>query len=655
MNDNQWLGAQVADVTDELLRLQVSEWAAEKRYLPPELTNKPGFWDNNYNPQLTEIMDCMSADSPIRKVALMKAAQVGATTGPLENFLGYVIDHNPGGMMYVSADKELTKMGVEVKVDRMIKSCGLADKIRSADVDSRKTGNTSSKKEFPGGFLLAVGAQNPGKLRSMSVKNILLDEVDGMPESLGKEGDPIKLAENRSKAFEATRKILYLSTPLVSQTSRILALYKRGDQRKYYVPCKHKDCGHMQPLVWKGKKEDGSEYGIVFETTDKGVLIEESVGYVCENCGGIWRNYDKAWFLPRGEWRPTAETQERGLRSYHIPGMLSPPGQFSWVGMVYDYLDAWDAVANRVKDIEKLKTFYNTGLGLPWEERGEAPKYEVIVSHRRLNYSRGEIPNEMALQETGSKVVLLTCAVDVHKYRLDVEVLAWCHHGRSYSVDWRHLECPEGTDTDDLDSPRSPWTALRDLIEREVFVADDGRKYQVQLTLIDSSYKTDTVYTFAKEYETGVYAIMGRDAPVKTARMREFDDYDNKMGARSFNINVTLYKDRLASWLKRDWYEGEVQPVGYPNYPQDYGDDYFREYEAETKQEKFNKNTKQRMGFYWVKVSESAPNHAWDCRVYNMAALDILIYNTCLLQFGIEAIDYAAFWEWAIAEKPYSY
>ena len=653
MLDAEFIDARIAGITDELLRYQVSEWAQEKRYLPPELTSKPGAWDNNYTPYLTEIMDCLSDSSPARKIVVRKAAQIGATTGLLENFIGYVIDHNPAGMMYVSADKELTKMGVEVKVDRMLTSCGLSDRIKSADENSRKTGNTSSKKEFPGGFLLAVGAQNPGKLRSMSVKYMLMDELDGFPPKLGNEGDPVKIAENRTKAFESVRKILYQSTPLVMQTSKINKQYLRGDQRQYHVPCK--DCGHKQALVWKGVKEDGSHYGITFDTTDKGVLVEASVGYVCENCGSIWRNYDKAWFLPRGEWRPTADTQERGLVSYHIPGMLSPPGMFSWVGMVYDYLDAWDAVANRVKDIESLKTFYNTALGLPWEERGEAPKYEVIVSHRRAIYSRGEVPNEAALQETGSKIQLLTCAVDVHKYRLDVEILGWCHHGRSYSIDWRHLECKEGTDTDDLDSPGSAWQQLREIIEREVFTADDGRRYQIQLTLVDAGYKTDIVYTFCKEYEHGIYAIMGRDAPVKNAKQREFDDYDNKMGSRSFNINVTLYKDRLAAWLKRDWYEGEVQPVGYPNYPQDYGDDYFREYEAESKKEKINQKTNQRIGFYWMKVSESAPNHAWDCRVYNMAALDIIVFTTCAATLGIEAIDYAAFWEWCIAEQPFSY
>ena len=102
--------------TERKLRL-ISEWAAEKRYLPRSLTNHPGKWDNSFAPYLTEIMDCLSPINPARKVAVMKGVQVGATTGPLENFLGFSIDEDPCGIYYVSADKDLTKMAIEIKVD----------------------------------------------------------------------------------------------------------------------------------------------------------------------------------------------------------------------------------------------------------------------------------------------------------------------------------------------------------------------------------------------------------------------------------------------------------------------------------------------------------------------------------------------------------
>jgi len=645
LSDVGWIIGEVEKLTDEKINIQVSEWA-EKRYLPPELTSKPGYWDNNYVPFLREIMDCLSVDSPVRKLAWMKAAQIAATTGVIENFIGYTIDHAPSSMMYISADKELVKMSVEAKLDRMLQSCGLTDKIRSPEENSRKTGNTSTKKEFPGGFLIAVGARNPGKLRSMSIKNGLLDEVDGMPEKLGSEGDPVKLIEARTKAFERTRKLVYLSTPLVKQTSRIAKLYEKGDQRKFYVPCK--DCGHMQHLVWQGQHSDGRPYGIVYKTTDKGVLIEESVGYVCRQCGIMWHDYDKTWFLHRGEWRPTSEPKEKNFRSYHLNSLYSPAGMYSWTGAVYDWFDAYDPLTKRVKDIEALKTFVNTVKGEPWEERGEAPKYERVIAHRRASYDRNEIPNRLIRVESGAPLQIVTMACDVHKERIDCEIIGWAKDGRSYSLDWRHLE----GDTDNTTGRNSPWHKVRDIIEHEVWTADTGEQYRVQVTMIDAGYRTDTVYQFAAEYSAGVFPVMGRDAPVRNAKMREFNEYTSKAGTRAFNINVTLYKDRMAAWLKRDWNEGELQPLGYPNYPQDYGDDYFREYEAEYKAEKKNKKTGMRLGFYWVKMPNK-PNHAWDCRIYNMAALDIIAHSVCENDLGQEGINYKAFWEFVIKNKLY--
>ena len=635
--DHEYIRSQIEGLTDEKLTLLVSEWA-EKRYIPPELSSRPGYWDNDYTPYLREIMDCFSMAVPVRKVAFMKSAQIGATTGVIENQIGYKIDHAPGSMLYVSADKELVKMSIDVKVDRMLDSCGLLDKLTPADPRSRKTGNTSSQKDFPGGFLIAVGAQNPGKLRSMSFQTLMLDEVDGMPDKLGEEGDPLALAEKRTAAFESTRKIAYISTPLVMQTSKIFKMYERGDQRRYYVPCIH--CGEMQELVWHGTDEGGQIYGLDFEVNDRGVLVEDSVRYVCRHCFEPWEEHSKAWFLKRGEWRATAEAQEVGFRSYHINSLYSPVGMYSWVGMAYAFVKCYDVKTQKIKDLEAYKTFHNTDLGLPWEEKGEAPVFERVVTHRRAVYQSDEVPNAAAIQETGGPMLLLTAAGDVHKDRIDVEIVGWTAGGQSYSIAWRHYE----GDTEDLHSAKSPWEKMREMIEREVFVADDGKKYNVVFTMIDARYRTDFVYSFCGEYEAGVYPVMGRDSAVKTGKLREFDEYESKTGIPAYNVNTTLYKDRLAGFLRRDWDAGEIQPIGYPNYPSDYGDDFFRQYGSEYKQVEKSKKTGQILGYYWIK-KPNADNHAWDCRVYNMAALDILAYSVCVADYDLEGISYMTFWD----------
>lgn len=643
--DAAFLREVIGGLTSERNLMKVSEWAEKHRYLPPELTSKPGKFKCDYVPFMTEIMDRMSPSDPARKIVVRKGVQIAATTALLENQIGYSIAEDPSSIIYISADKELTKLGIELKVDRMLHHSGLTHLLTPPDGRSKRSGDTSTLKEFPGGFLLAVGARNPGKLRSTSARKMVLDELDGMPLILGgvgqEEGNPITIAEMRTATYETTRKILYLSTPLKMQTSLINPLFLRGDQNYYYIPCIH--CGEMQPLDWHGYTDAGKRYGIVFDLDDDGILIEESVGYCCRECQAVFRNHDKAWFLPRGEWRPHARTQEKGLVSYHIPAFLSPPGQQTWTASVYQWMKAWDVKNDRMRDRDELQTFYNLQRGLPWEERGESPSAERVREHRRVHYSEGEIPNLKAIEETGAPVVLLTCAVDVHGDRLDVEVLAWCQDRQTYSIEWLHL-----LGDPDCAPSEGVWAELSELIEGHEWKADDGRVYRVQGTLIDVGWaeKADAVYQFCMQYSSGVYPVMGRKTPMKGAQVKEFQLSQSAGGLPLYNVTASMYKDRLAAWLKAAWAEDKLQPTGYPNYPENRRDDYFDQYEAEKKVELIDSRTKQRKGWEWRLIGQR-PNHALDCRVYNMAAFDMLVFDVCQDALGLEKLSYIDFFAYA--------
>ena len=639
--DYQFLINSFNNLTDEATKLLISEWAAKKRYLPPDVTSKPGMWDNEYVPYLIKPMDAMCSHSPTKEVVMMKGVQVACTTGPLENSIGYTIDHDPCGMMYITADQELMNTAIEVKLDKMLRDSGLMDKIKSAD--KRKSGSTTKRKDFAGGFLVPVGARSPGRLRSLSVKKMFLDELDGFPDKIGKEGDPVTLAKNRTKSFEDTKKILYLSTPLVMQTSKIWPLYQQGDQQKYFIPCPH--CGHMQFLRLQGVRDDGKKFAFYYEVDENFNLIPESVGYICEKCLKLFKNHDKSWFLSSkngAAWRPTAIPKKPFFESYLLPSFYAPIGMYSWESMCQDWLEWWDEKNQRVKNIEIYRSFKNTVEGLPWEEKGAAPKFERVIQHRRAIYSRNEIPNRYALAESGSRILILTCAADVHKDRIDIEIKGWCRDGRSYSIDWIALE----GDTEDLTSPKSPWVKLSTIIDHKIWASDDGIKYNIYATFVDAGYRTDFVYDFCDQYRYNVYPIFGRDTlPQNKTYKNLFLEGKNKLGNPFYSINVTGYKDRMAAWLKSDWNDGELQPVGYPNYPSDYGDDFFRQYEAEEKYTKYHRVTKQRLGFYWVK-KPNADNHAWDCAVYGMAALDFYAFNICVNELEKEGIVYSEFWNW---------
>jgi phage terminase large subunit GpA-like protein len=119
--------------------------------------------------------------------------------------------------MMVTADADLANLRLSTNIIPMIQSSGLEHLIRSSDEgNTRKTGKTDKKLEWiGGGYLVPFGAQNANKLRSLSIQFLLRDEIDGWPDIVGKDGDPIKLSADRTAGYEETRKILDLSTPAI--------------------------------------------------------------------------------------------------------------------------------------------------------------------------------------------------------------------------------------------------------------------------------------------------------------------------------------------------------------------------------------------------------------------------------------------------------
>jgi phage terminase large subunit GpA-like protein len=619
-------------IRDSVNRLTVSQWAEQKRILPRDLTSLPGPFSWATTPYLKEIADCFSESSPVQKIAVMKGSRVGVTVSVGESWLGYIIDCAPGPTMFISADKESAQTQIELRLDRMLASAGLQGKIFSQveKSHSKKTGDTKSKKEFPGGFLLALGPNVAAKLRSFGVRYIFFDEVDGYQQEIGQEGDPIMLAERRSDEFERLRKILYVSTPLVEQTSRIKPLFEAGDQRYYFVPCK--ECGHMQRLRWR---DDDGEFRLKFETDDKGRLIFDldaegkpipgsaHVWYECEKCNGHWSNEDKAYFLPRGEWRPTAEPEEPNFRSYHISSLYSPVGMRSWEAIVREFQKAKDSPP-------KLRVFVNTALGETWVERGEAPSWERILV-RRGGYRAGTLSPE-------AEALFLTAAVDVQADRLEAEIVAWGRDKESWSVEYVVFHAKGGT-TEYIDDPC--WQEL----ERALTAPHAGMK--VEICLIDEKFQPHTVRQFCDRFDN-VYPSMGDNRvglKGQTIALRPIEEFPK---LKRVNIFTHGLKNELYSYLRQGPPElGEPYPAGYCHFPSDYSERYFKQL---TSEEFVKERTRTGTIKMTWRVIHGRRNEAHDARIYNMAALLVFQGVVADEAFG-EPITQQQFWDWAAQRR----
>src|SRR5690606_30580682 len=116
-----------------------------------------------------------------------------------------------------------------------------------------------------------------------------------------------------------------------------------------------------------------------------------------------------------------------------------------------------------------------------------------------------------------------------------------------------------------------------DLIETKVYTADDGVRYNISITLVDSSYSNDLVTRFCGEYAAGVYPILGRDTATKNQKINEFAPFTTQHGTTGYRVTVDLYKDRWQPRLNRPWSGESEQPEGCYNAPVDLPDKALKE------------------------------------------------------------------------------
>jgi phage terminase large subunit GpA-like protein len=627
-------------LTDSLQVILPSEFAEQHRFMTADLTPFPGRFSYEKFPYFRKIVDCFSPADPTKEVVVMKGNQLGATTAILESLILYNIACNPKAQMYVSADSGLAKTSMQIKVERMIDNAGVRHLIFSQNrkkAGSRDTGDTAIEKQYPGGFLHCYGSRSPARFRGMPYQVALADEVDAYPDSIKGEGTVTALVRNRTNAYSTKRKILWCSTPAVEQTSKINQLYLDGDQEKYFVPCKH--CGTMQDLVWHGVTESGEVFGIVWENDDQFNPVTGTVAYKCPYCGGLMKNYDKPSMMPKGEWRPTAKSKNPLVKSFHLSPLYNPPGMYSWEEYVLEWAECWDIEHNRIRDQEKYRTFRNTKQGLPFREAGIQIRYERAVQFRRFGFARDHIPNKMALEYSGTVILIVVASVDVQKNCLYVDVKGYSGQGVTWTIDFFAIEGDTG-------SLNGPWDQLEAYIENKRFAGDDGKIYKIAITLVDSGWNTEYVYAFAMRYPSRIYACKGTDTFRAGETYKLFDKGTLiRIGlSLAFHINTSKMKDRISNSMSLlSWNEKEFQPPWYCNFPEDFRDDYFKMFEAEERVNEYDQYNRYRRTIW--KPKRGIPNHAFDTYGYNLAALEIFADAYCREVLEFPGIDWNAFWD----------
>ncbi|ABK43768.1 phage terminase GpA [Magnetococcus marinus MC-1] len=564
--------------------LTVSEWADANRMLSSVASGEPGPWRTSRTPYLKEIMDCLSPSSSVERVVFMKGAQLGGTEAGL-NWIGYVIQQAPGPMLLVQPTVETAKRNSKQRIDPLIEGSTVLQQIVK-DPRSRDSGNTVLSKEFPGGILMMTGANSAVGLRSMPIRFLFMDEIDGYPGDADGEGDPVALAVQRTVTF-ANRKILMVSTPTIKGYSRIEAAYAESDQRKFYVPCPH--CGEFQVLVWAQVKWHKGERQAAF--------------YECEFCHAPIQDYQKSQMFREGVWLAEGDGDGR-TAGFHLSSLYSPHGWTSWGDVAVEHGQVY-------KDPPRLKTWTNTKLGETWEEDADRVDGEGLMARRE---AWGEL--------LPADVAVLTAGVDVQDDRLEIEIVGWGREEESWSIDYRVLWGDPSSPAvwEDLDNllrhPRPHSRQLPDMTIRAVAIDTGG-------------HHTLKSYAFCRSRQgRRIWAIKGRGGMGVPIWPRK-PSTKNKGKVPLFIVGVDACKEAILSRLRIE----EPGP-GYLHFPMQRDGDYFKQLTAESVVTRYHKGRPIRE---WKK-RDSDRNEALDCRVYAMAALQGLIAMGFRLNRDVEKL-----------------
>lgn len=576
--------------------ISVSQWADKYRRLSSENSAEAGQWRTSRTPYLREIMDSFS-DDRVHRLVVVASSQVGKTE-LLLNLLGYIIDQDPGAIMYALPTLEQAEDFSKRRLAPMIRDTVPVFK-KMARAKTRDGNNTVRRKKFPGGMLTITGTNSPADLASVPSRYVLGDEIDRWPKSAGTEGDPWSLLEARTTTYY-NKKMVAVSTPTIAGDSKIDELFKLGTQEYWSVQCP--ECGEYSYIEFDNIRFEFHEIQSGRDTQ----YIVDKTGWVCPECG-CYQDEHTVKHQPM-RWVPkNPEAIHNGCKSYWINGFSSP--WLPWSHIITRFLEAR-------KDPEKLQTVYNTLFGQLWENRGDLEDEETIAS-RAEDYG-AELPDG---------VLCLTCGVDTQDNRLEYEVVGYGFFEENWGIEKGIIDGkPDNIET---------WIKL-DAVLDHVYRFKNGRGLRISLTFVDSGgHYTQEVYEqCAARINRKVFAIKGAnrtDTPYTSpAKKVNYNTQSGRKGkAWLYYIGVDAGKERIMSGLK-------VKEPGarMSHFPIDRTKGYDALFYSGLLSEHMVRDSK---GVWkWEKIPGHERNEALDCRNYANAAFKVLHPNMDYLKKLLE-------------------
>lgn len=638
-------------------RLTVAEAAERYRYL-----NNPGsyvgYWDNTIAPYLVEPMEVLTSPDFIGMI-FAGPARCGKSD-LFFNWLLHTAKCDPADMMHVLMTMNVARDWSQKDLRRAFRHSPELGKAVSPGRHNQSTHDI----RFLSGMHLLVKWPTITELSGKTVGRNWISDYDRIPESIDGEGNAYDLTAKRGTTFRRNAMTVAESSPgfeiedlkwsartphEAPPTRGILALYNRGDRRRWYWRCPqcympfepdfkllvipdsqdHVEaaeasvmaCPHNGCVIWHDGK-DGSPGKNEMNQVDLG-----NARWVRD--GEIWIPAKPGDADPKGRIEGSAFRAD--LASFWLKG---PAAAFTtWRDLVLKYLKAQEEY-ERNGSQEALKTTVNTDQGLPFIPKGldEGRNWEELKEQAR----------DLGVQVVPEGVRFLVALIDVQKYRFEVQVMGFSAGADITIIDRFAIRKSDRKDEDgDPDRVRpatyvEDWHLLIDqVIQRTYPLGDEsGRHMAIRMVGCDSggaadkkndSSTTKNAYNFWRRLRDadGVEIPKGlhrkfqllKGNPLKNdprARLTfpDSERKDRRAGARGevpvLLLNTNALKDQVEAMLDRTTAGG-----GRVNFPDWLSDDFWQEMVAET-----------RTTDGWVKTSSR--NEAWDLLVY---AVGLALYR----------------------------
>lgn len=575
--------------------LTVSQWAEAKRRLSAESAAEPGPWRTERTPYLREPMDAFT-DPKVRHIVMVAASQVGKSEF-LNNCIGYIIDEDPGSILFIHPTTIDAQEYSKLRIAPMLRdSPALRQKI--AAPKSRDSHNTILQKAYPGGILTMCGSTEAHALASKPIRYVFGDERDRWATSAGNEGDPWDLAMARQTTFY-NAKAVEVSTTTIKNASAIEAAYYTGTMERWNSKCPH--CGEYHEIRWSDIRFEYDEIIVSHKKTYK----VKKVYYTCPGCGCISTEAE----MKRAPAKWIAENPEaygQGTRSFWLNAFVSQWA--SWESIVLKYLNALGST-------KKMQVVFNTCFGEPWEDRGDIEDEDSLLA-RREDYGKGKNGEPVELPPG---VLVLTAGVDTQDDRMEYEIVGHGFFGETWGIEKGIVM---GRPDDD-----ATWNKLDEVVFDRVMRFENGVGLRVSMSFVDEGgHFTQSVRAQCNaRISKKVFCIKGmpgQDKPYISPPKKQ-KIFVNQIAVGTcwqYQLGVDSGKEIIMDNLR-------VQTPGqkYCHFPKrdDYGSAYFAGLLSETKV--YDPNKKQ--PWSWKKIPGHERNEPLDCRNYALAAFKALPKN----------------------------